>query len=163
MNEVIKHSINTAQGSFGGRFKTDYNIVFFDIDALFGGHRFCEPSKSYSNSWFFVMWAADALADGTVVPEPSSTEGGIDITSYWRHCQTTGADIWTGMRCEYSKAVHDGTPMGQADVVDAGDDYSVMLRSIASTRGCKGITSENSGVETDFGWNLQARDGSFDG
>ncbi|KAJ5801621.1 uncharacterized protein N7518_003689 [Penicillium psychrosexuale] len=127
LNNVIKEAVIIAQDAFGGNYKTDYNIKFFDTDVLFEGHRFCEPNKDYHDSWFFVILGADALADGTVVSEPSATDGGIDTTTYWQSCQTTDADIWTDMICEYSKAVHDGTPMGQANVTEDGDDYNVMV------------------------------------
>jgi hypothetical protein len=146
LNEIIKEAVETAQESFGGNYKTDYNIVFFDTDVLFEGHRFCEPNKDYRDSWFFVIGGADALADGTMVPEPSSTDGWIDTTSYWEGCQSKGTDIGADMICEYSKAVHDGIPMGQAHVIDAGDDYHFMVpREVAKvlhpkTMGYKAIS-----------------------
>ncbi|KAL4861182.1 SGNH hydrolase-type esterase domain-containing protein [Aspergillus spectabilis] len=107
LNEVIQGAIQDAMDGFGGM----YNIIYFNADSLFEGHRFCQPGKDYRDSWFFVPMGADALADNTEVPVDVSQYPAnevIDLTTYWQTCAVTGEDLELDFACEYSKSLQNG-------------------------------------------------------
>jgi hypothetical protein len=87
MNTAIQKAVAQAAANFGD---TGKQIVFYNSDPLFDGHRFCTPGKSYTNSWIFLPAGYDEKPDGTLVGDTLASQGPtVDLYTYGLTCNQT--------------------------------------------------------------------------
>ncbi|ETN41282.1 uncharacterized protein HMPREF1541_03217 [Cyphellophora europaea CBS 101466] len=140
-NAMIQEAVQEAQQQLDNQ-GVRKRIRYIDIDTLFEGHRFCEPTEgddiaNVGGAWFFLPWGRDIQPDGTSIdPRDPANDPPADHT---RRDEAFCEDPYTELECAFAQAVEENPDAGvngaiyprdlMQELKDWADDKKEMLKT----------------------------------